>query len=76
MTKKQSTPQNGEIADDGPGTGTVTAAVKTHRFHGPADAVLPYARCVWTKISGVCPATGLPGTARIAGRRTVLETNK
>ena len=52
-----------------------TAATRQPLSAGDADADLPYARTAWKKISGECPATELPGSARIAADRTVLETS-
>ena len=52
-----------------------TAAARQPLSAGDADADLQSVRTVWRKISGECPATELPGSARTAAARTVLETS-
>jgi len=52
-----------------------TAATSRLLSAGDADAGLPYAKTAWKKISGECPATELPGSARTAGARTVSGTS-
>jgi len=58
------------------GLDSAFAVEKKHRFTGHADAALKSARIACMKISGACPATGSPGSARIAGLRTDLEISR
>jgi len=58
------------------GLDSAFAVGKKHHFIGHADAALKFVRIACMKISGECPATGSPGSARIAGLRTDLEISR
>jgi len=45
------------------------------RSAGDAGADFPSARTAWKKISGGCPVTELPGSARIVENKTDMETS-
>jgi len=55
------------------GRANVFVVGKKRRSTGHADADLKSARIACMKISGVCPATGSPGSVRIAGLRMGME---
>jgi hypothetical protein len=59
-----------------PKTGDVCAAIKKSRFAGNAGVDSPSAKSAWKKMSGVCPATVLPGNALIVEDKTVSGISK
>jgi len=74
MTSNQDPPIDENIA--GSVSMSAIAAEESFLFAGYADVDSVSARGVWKKMSGACPATGSPGSVRIAADRMALATSE